>query len=56
MKLVKNIDDITITQLSDLLIKRQALLLAGKDPRENSDFVSSINDIFAGITDEEETD
>lgn len=56
MKLVKNIDDITITQLSDLLIKRQALLLAGKDPRENPDFVSSINDIFAGITDEEETD
>jgi CRP-like cAMP-binding protein/RsiW-degrading membrane proteinase PrsW (M82 family) len=56
MKLIKTMDDLTIALLSSLFIKRQNLLLQGKDPREDSDFLDSIGNIFAGISDEEETD
>lgn len=56
MKLIKTMDDITVAQLSSLFIQRQTLLMQGKDPREDSDFISSVTGIFAGISDEEDTD
>ena len=56
MKLIKEMDDLTAAQLSSLFIKRQTILMEGRDPRHDEDFIASIKAIFSGISDEEETD
>ena len=56
MKLIKGMDDLSAAQLSSLFIKRQTILMEGRDPRFDEDFVSSINLIFADISDDDEFD
>lgn len=56
MKLIKGMDDLAAAQLSSLFIKRQTILMEGRDPRNDEDFISSINEIFSEISDEDETD
>jgi len=56
MKLIRGMDDLAAAQLSSLFIKRQTILMEGRDPRYDMDFIESINSIFADISDEDETD
>jgi CRP-like cAMP-binding protein/RsiW-degrading membrane proteinase PrsW (M82 family) len=56
MKLIKSMDDLSAAQLSSLFIKRQTILMEGRDPRFDEDFIASIKEIFADISDEDETD
>ncbi len=56
MKLIRHMDDLAAAQLSSLFIKRQTILMDGKDPRYDEDFINSINMIFADISDDDELD
>ncbi len=53
MRLIKEMDDLVAAQLSSLFIKRQTILMEGRDPRYDDDFLSSINSIFSNISDED---
>lgn len=56
MKLIKGMDDLVAAQLSSLFIKRQTILMEGRDPRHDEDFLASIGAIFEGVSDEDELD
>jgi len=56
MNLIKHMDDLAAAQLSSLFIKRQTILMEGRDPRFDEEFISSINEIFSNVSDEDETD
>lgn len=56
MRLIREMDDLMAAQLSSLFIKRQTILMEGRDPRYDEDFLSSINKIFSGLSDEDITD
>jgi len=56
MKLIRSMDDLAAAQLSSLFIKRQTILMEGRDPRSDQDFISSINMIFKNISSEDATD
>ncbi len=56
MILIRHMDDLAAAQLSSLFIKRQTILMEGRDPRYDEDFIASINAIFADISDEDELD
>jgi len=56
MKLIKRMDDLAAAQLSSLFIKRQTILMEGRDPRDDEDFITSINAIFEDINDEDDDD
>jgi len=54
MKLIRTMDDLAAARLSSLFIKRQTILMEGRDPRHDEDFIASINEIFADISDEDD--
>ena len=54
MKLIRKMDDLAAAQLSSLFIKRQTILMEGRDPRDDEDFLASIKVLFAGISDEDD--
>lgn len=56
MKLIKTMDDLVAAQLSSLFIKRQTILMEGRDPRQDKDFLESIGAIFESVSDEDELD
>jgi hypothetical protein len=56
MNLIRHMDDLAAAQLSSLFIKRQTILMDGRDPRYDEDFISSINEIFSNVSDEDPTD
>ncbi len=54
MNLIKHMDDLAAAQLSSLFIKRQTILMEGRDPRFDEEFISSINEIFSNVSDEDD--
>jgi CRP-like cAMP-binding protein/RsiW-degrading membrane proteinase PrsW (M82 family) len=56
MNLIRHMDDLAAAQLASLFVKRQTILMQGRDPRYDEEFISSINEIFSNVSDEEPTD